>query len=641
MYFGGYAGRIARINLTDQQVDIQATDPDLAQMYLGGAGFGIKTLYDLVGPGTNPLGPENVLIFSPGPLTGTESPCSSRMMVTGRSPLTGAVGMATSGGHFPVALKQAGYDFIVIEGEAPEPTYLKLDNGRISFHSAKKLWGTNTQDCQLYLQEELSGCGYRIACIGQAGERRSVIASIVNEKRAAARKGLGAVMGAKNLKALAVRGDNKIEVANPKRFRASVGELLKRFKQNPGLYTEFSRHGTSSLVDTTVEMGIYPANNYAGTGLFTGSEDIGFEKQDSDIIQRNPCYKCPVGCTQVRVAKSGHFQGILTEGPEFETSWAFGGNTGVSDVSAIYMADRLCDEYGIDTISVGSTISFAMELFERGIISTTDTDGLDLSFGNDKAMIELIHLIALRKGFGEILADGVVRAAQQIGRDSERYAMHVKGLELPGYDVRGAKAQGLNYATAFTGADHNRGYAFQEIYGLNFPISTNRLDIKDAPELCTWNQIMELAVCDCPTFCAFLISEGLLKDANLGFNSEFTRQRLGTISEIVSSATGLEFTPEDLYDIGDRVNTLARCFNVREGFSRKDDYLPERLAVEPIPGGPSANSFTPVEQQDQMLDRYYAINGYDLNGTPTKDRLNRLGLTFVVSDFARHGVTLQ
>jgi aldehyde:ferredoxin oxidoreductase len=641
MYKGGYTGKTVWINLTKRQVDIQPTDPEMAQLYLGGAGFGIKILYDHVKPNTDPLSPDNLLIFSPGPLTGTDSPCSSRMTVTARSPLTGAVGMATSGGQFPVAMKQAGFDIIVVQGEASESTYLTIEDGQVSFHSARKLWGTNTQDCQAYLQEELPGSKYRIACIGQAGEKQSLTACIVNERRAAARKGLGAVMGSKRLKAIAVCGDTKIRVAEPQRFRAAMSEILKRFKANPGLYKEFSRHGSSSNINNTAEMGIFPANNYSGTGLFNGIEDIGYDIQDADVIRRNPCYKCPVGCTQVRIANSGDFQGVLTEGPEFETSWAFGGNTGVSDISALYLADRLCDEYGLDTISVGSTIAFAMELFERRIISTVETDGLELTFGNHQAMIKAIHLIGLRKGFGAILADGVVQAAQKIGRGSERYAMHVKGLELPGYDVRGAKAQGLNYATAYTGADHNRGYAFQEIFGLAVPFPVNRLDIKEASEVCKWNQIMEVAVCDCPTFCSFLISEGLLKETEPGLDSELDRQRLETISEIVSAATGMAFTPDALIEIGERVNTLARCFNLREGFSRKDDYLPDRLAEEPIPDGPSKGSFTPRELQDKMLDRYYEVYGYDMQGIPTKDRLVSLGLSNVVSELKSLGLKLQ
>jgi len=525
MYKGGYTGNTAWIDLTIKEAKITRTDPELVKLYMGGAGFGIRLLYDNVKPNTDPLGSDNVLIFAPGPLTGTDAPCSTRLTVTGLSPLTGAVGMATSGGIFPAEMKRAGFDIVVVQGSSPEPVYLVLENGQVKFRSAKNVWGTNTTDCQLFIKDELHNQNLRIACIGQAGERRSLIACIINERRAIGRKGLGAVMGAKKLKAIAVRGDGEIKIADQERFQAARRELLQRFKDHPTLYSQFSKHGTSALVDLTIEMGIFPARNFSKTGVFEPVEEIGYETQAKDIIRRNPCEKCPPSCSQVRVAQSGDYQGALTEGPEFETSWAFGGSTGVTDVSAIYHADRLCDEYGMDTISVGATIAFAMELMERNILSVEEADGIDLRFGNHKAMVEMIHRIARRQGFGEILADGAVKASEHIGRGSERYVMHVKGLELPAYDVRGAKAQGLNYSTAFTGGDHNRGYAFQEIYGLRDPVEVDRLSIDGKPAITKWNQVMEAALCDCPTICAFMLSDGLLREVEEGMAQELTEGR--------------------------------------------------------------------------------------------------------------------
>jgi len=639
MYRGGYTGRTAWVDLTNKKVEIQSTDTELARLFLGATGFGIKLLYDHVKPGTDPLGPDNILVFAPGPLTGTDSPCSSRMAATTRSPLTGAVGMSTSGGHFPAEMKFAGFDIIVITGEAQEPTYLVCHDGEVSFRSAKKLWGSNTMDCQLFIKEELHDHNFRVACIGQAGEKRTLMASIINERRAFGRKGLGAVMGAKKLKAIAVRGSRgnaEINIAEPKLFKELRREMLDRFKSNPDLYSGFGQYGTSRVVDLTSEMGIFAANNYSATGLFSDYKKIGYEVQAADKIRRSPCYKCPVACSQVRVATSGDFQGVLTEGPEFETSWSFGGNTGVTDVSAIYQADRLCDEYGMDTISVGSTIAFAMELFERNIISVKETDGLELRFGNHRAMIELLHRIAWRRGFGEILADGAVRAAQKIGRGSESFVMHVKGLELPGYDVRGTKAHGLNYATTFNGADHNRGYAFQEIFGSPIPVAVDPFDIEGKGKLCMWNQVMEAAICDCPTFCAFILSdsEGLLRDTREGFSPELDEHRIGNVTEMINAATGLEYTPAELIALGERVNTLGRCFNLREGFSRKDDYLPKRLAEEPIPGGASKGAKTPRKVQDLLLDQYYEAYGYDQRGVPTRERLDKLKLSGVEEDLA-------
>jgi aldehyde:ferredoxin oxidoreductase len=639
MYKGGYVGKTAWIDLSTKGVKVEETDPNLVKLFMGGAGFGVKLLYDNLTPKTDPLGPDNLLIFAPGPLTGTDAPCSTRLTVTGRSPLTGAVGMATSGGIFPAEIKRAGFDIIVVRGESQEPVYLVLENGEVKFRSANKVWGMNTTDCQLFIKEELRNQNFRIACIGQAGERCSLISCIINERRALGRKGLGAVMGAKKLKAIAVRGDEEILIADPERFQRARREVLERFKAHPTLYSQFSKHGTAGLVDLTIEMGIFPAHNFTKTGIFEPIEEIGFERQREDVIRSNPCEKCPPACSQVRVARKGEYQGALTEGPEFETSWAFGGTTGVTDVSAIYHADRLCDEYGLDTISVGATIAFAMELMEQDILSVEEADGIDLRFGNHQAMIEMIHRIARRQGFGEILADGALKASEHIGRGSDRYVMHVKGLELPAYDVRGAKAQGLNYATAFTGGDHNRGYAIQEIYGLSEPVAVDRFSYDDTPSITKWNQVMEAALCDCTTICAFMLSEGLLREAEEGMSQELTEKRITTVSELVSSATGIEFTPGDLILLGERVNTLGRCFNLREGFSRDDDYLPLRLSEEPIPDGPSKGHLTTRDDQDQLLDHYYTEYGYDSKGIPTRDRLVKLALEEVIVDLENYGIS--
>lgn len=643
MYQGGYTGWTLWVDLSNKEAKVERTDPQLARLFMGGAGFGVKLLYDLVRPGTDPLGPDNILVFAPGPLTGTASPCSSRIAVTGRSPLTGAVGMATSGGHFPAEMKFAGFDAIVIRGQAEAATYLAIKDGEVSFRSAEKLRGTSSTDCQLFIKEELRDHNFRVACIGPSGEQRSLMACIINERRAMGRKGLGAVMGAKRLKAIAVRGDPELFIAHRQRFGTARRELLQRFKTSPTLYPELGRYGTSTVVDTGCELGIFPANNYLATGLFTPIEEMGYETQAEDIIRRNPCYNCPVGCSQVRLASSGDFIGALTEGPEFESSWSLGGDTGVSDVSALYLADRLCDEYGLDTISCGATIAFAMELFERGIISTGETDGLELRFGNHQAMIEMIHRIARRQGFGSVLADGVVAAARHIGRGSEAYAMHVKGLELPGYDVRGAKAHGLNYATAYVGADHNRGYAAQEIFGSSIPLAVDRFALEGKAELCKWNQVMKTALCDCPTFCAFLLSDGdaFLRPVEQGLSAGLSEYRVGNLTELISAATGIEYSPRELIDIGERVNTLGRCFNLREGFSRKDDYLPQRLAEEPIPGGPSKGHNTSRDDQDWLLDRYYEAYGYDGRGVPTRERLRHLGLKGVARELARLGLDPQ
>lgn len=643
MYTGGYTGQVLWIDLTNKQATIEPTVPELARLFLGGAGFGVKTLYDRVLPGTDPLSPQNTLVFAPGPLTGTSSPCSSRITVTARSPLTGAVGMSTSGGHFPAELKFAGFDAIVIHGQATEPTYLVIRNGKAAFRSAKGLWGTGTTDCQAFIKEDLGDQNFRVACIGPAGEHLSRIACVINERRAMGRKGIGAVMGAKRLKAIAIRGEAGLAVAHPDRFEAARRELLQRFKTSPSLYPEMSKYGTSTVVDVACELGIFPTKNYTATGLFAPMEEIGYEAQAKDIIRQNPCYNCPVACSQVRMARSGDFTGALTEGPEFESSWSLGGATGVTDVSALYWADRLCDEYGLDTMSTGATIAFAMELAERGVLSPEETDGIELRFGDHRSMIRMIHRIAHRQGFGAVLADGTMAAARQIGRGSGSYALHVKGLELPGYDVRGAKAHGLNYATAYVGADHNRGYAAQEIFGSAIPVAVDRFTVDGKAELCKWNQVMKTALCDCPTFCAFLLSDGVafLRPVEQGLSDAHSEGRVVNLAELISAATGMEYSPRELIDVGERVNTLGRCFNLREGFSRQDDYLPDRLTEEPIPGGLSKGHLTSRRDQDVLLARYYEVYGYDHRGVPTEERLHHLGLKEVAEDLNALGVEVR
>lgn len=627
MYRGGYTGRMLRIDLTNRTSSVEELPGDMARAFVGGAGFGLRLLFGEVPKGTDPLGPSNKLILAPGPLTGTPSPCSSRIAVTARSPLTGAVGMSLSGGHFPAEMKFAGYDVIIVEGEAESPAYISVTDDRVVIRDASKIWGMNTLDCQLFIKEDLGDHNTRIACIGPAGERQSKIACIINERRAAGRKGLGAVMGSKNLKAIAIRGTQDVPIADEDLFKEGRSRLLRYFKATPAVYEGLSRVGTADCIDVTCELGIFPAMNYAHTGQFEPVDEVGSEIQRHDTVRRVSCFNCPVACSQVRMASDGPYSGVLTEGPEFESSWAFSGATGVDYRPALYMADRLCDEFGLDTMSTGMTIAFAMELFERGILTKGECDGLDLRFGNHDAMLTLIRKMAFREGIGDLLADGARSASRSIGRNSERFVMAVKALELPGYDVRGAKAHGLNYQTTYTGADHNRGYASQEIFGNDIPVAVDRFAIEGKAELCKWNQDLKMALCDCPTFCAFLLTCGAVLDpAPQGLANADTYARIRTVTDILAGATGIPFTPQDILRVGERVNTLGHAFNIREGFSRKDDYLPDRLADEPLASGASKGQRTSRADQDRMLDQYYELRQYDGDGRPTRACLENLGL---------------
>lgn len=617
-YAGGYTGKILRVNLTDKTTKEEKLPVEIARDFIGGAGFGVKFLYDEVKAGTNPLGLENKLIFAPGPFTGTTVPCASRIAITGKSPLTNAVGMCLSGGYFPAELKHAGYDVLIIEGKSEKPTYIWIKDGEVRFRDASRVWGTQTSDCQQIIKDELNDQNVRISCIGPAGEHLSKISCIINERRAAGRKGLGAVMGSKNLKAIAVLGSGSLNIASKEKFKVARGQMLKAMKESPILYPQFANTGTPSNVDNTCALGIFPAKNWSATGKFAPVDQIGVEALETRRIGKEHCYDCPVGCSQLRLARTGPYAGILSEGPEFETLYSFGGQTGVDNMDSIIAADRLCDELGLDTISAGVTIGFAMELFEKGILTLADTGGLDLNFGNHQAMNTLIRLIAFREGMGDLLSDGVKIASTRIGKGAERFAMHIKGLELPGYDVRGAKAHGLGYATAFTGADHNRGYAFQEIFGVPVPYAVDRLSIEGKGKLTKWNQDVRTATCDCPTMCVFLLDTAMAPTA-----TENT-------AALMEAVTGLTLTPEEVTQVGERINNLARAFNVREGFTRADDTFPDRLMTEPLQSGASKGQLISKEDLNAMLDEYYTLRGWDLNtGIPTRKKLIELSLDYV------------
>ncbi len=616
MYSGGYTGKVLRVDLTNKTYSEEPLPAETARDFIGGAGFTVKYLFDEVPADCDPLGPENKLIFAPGPFTGTKIPCASRMAINAKSPLTGAMGVGLTGGHFPVEMKRAGYDVIIVEGVAERPTYLWIKDGKVAFRSAEELWGMQSTDAQQTIKDKLHDQNVRISCIGPAGEKLSRLACIVNERRVVGRRGLGAVMGAKNLKAIALRGDLQTAIADEDRFKAARKRMLDAMKKSPVLYSEFAHEGTSGNVENCTALGIFPSNNWQTTGDEKYAGTIGGGAIATRGAGRTACAECPVACSQMRLAQAGPYSGIMTEGPEYETLYSFGGTTGVTDPDAIIAADRAADEYGLDTMSAGVTIAFAMELFERGIITTEDTGGIELRFGNHEAMVELIHLMGEREGFGDVLADGVRIAAERIGRGSEKYAMHVKGLELPAYDVRGAKGHGLGYATSYTGADHNKGYAIQEIFGLPFPYPVDRFEVKGKGALTMWNQDARTSVGDCPTMCIFMLDTSVAP-----FLFENT-------AGLMVGTTGLPFTADDVQRVGERVNNLARAFNTLAGLTRADDDLPERLKTEPIPQGPAKGHMIPQADLDLMLDEYYEARGWTPDGVPTRAKLEELRLGY-------------
>lgn len=625
MLNSGYMGKILRVNLTNQTIVEEDVPEELARSFMGGAGFGVKYLFDEVPAGTDALGPENKIIFSTGPLCGTPAPCASRMAVVSKSPLTGAVGMSLTGGYFPAELKFAGYDAMIIEGKAEKPVYLWLNDGKAVLRPAGKLWGTTAFDCQQLIKNELSDQNVRIACVGPAGELLSKIAAIINENHAAGRKGLGAVMGSKNLKAIAVRGHQTVPVASEDESKKARAQMLKAMNESPVLYSAFANMGTPMVVEATWGLGILPSKNWSETGTWDPVEGLGVEANAAKHIGSEHCYKCPVSCSQLKLVRTGPYAGTLSV-PEYETIYSFGSQTGVDNLDSIIAADRLCDELGLDTISTGVAIGFAMELYEKGILTKNDTDGMELNFGNHKAMVNLISKIAYRQGLGAVLTDGVKAASAKIGRGTEKMAIHVKGLELPGYDVRGAKAHGLNYATSYTGGDHNRGYAFQEIFGIPIPAMVDRFAVEGKGKLTKWNQDVRTATCDCPPMCAFLLDMAVPAMATQN------------AADMINGVTGFNLTAEDVERIGERVNNLARVFNIREGFTRNDDILPERILTEPLKEGGSKGQYITREELNQMLDEYYIDRGWSKEGVPTRQKLQDLGLNNAIVELQKMGL---
>ncbi len=618
-------GKILRVNLTTKQITEEPYPETLSRRFMGGAAAAIKLLYDEVDPRVDALGPDNKLIASLGFLAGTSAPVTSRVAFVGKSPMSGTVGYSNSGGFFPNELRATGVQAVIVEGKAEAPAYLWIDDGKAEIRDAQDYWGLNTIDTQFYMQQALHDGNIRIACIGPGGERLVRYAAIINERRAAGRKGLGAVMGAKNLKAIAVRGSQKVPpLADSAAFKEAVKILHTAMKESPALYSRFRNFGTAGNVELTVKQGDMPALNFqepADEKYLT----IGAQAGTGFRVRHFACDQCPVLAAQVRAVSSGPYAGYASEGPEFESLYSLGSDMGITDMGACIAMDRLCDELGLDTVSFGATVAMAMELYERGILTRGDVDGLDLKFGNHEAAVALLRKIAYREGVGDLLAEGSKRAAERIGGEAPKYAMHVKGLEFPGYDPRGLKAMGLNYMTAYTGADHSRGHSEQEVFGIPVPQAVDRLAIEGKAALTIFNQDVGASVKDSAMLCTFVVRLALLPK-NLGPT---------VVADLWRAAQGYNVTPEEVVRVGERLTNMARVWNLRAGLTRADDTLPDRLLMEPLKTGASQGHRISPEDRDVMLDEYYSLHGWDARGVPTPERLKALGLEALVADLPR------
>jgi len=601
---GGYAGKILRIDLTTKKSAIEEFPEKDLLLYAGGRGMGIKLLYDDFPVGASPLSPGNRIIFLSGPLTGTPFIYSGKWMVVTKSPLTGAYIRAVSGGMLGVAMKRAGFDAVVVEGASENPVYIYVHEGGIEIRDASQYWGLTTDKAQDGIRDELGTKKCAIACIGPAGENLVRFAAIVNDRRTASRGGVGAVMGSKNLKALVVSGYKDIPLGDKQSLKTLSREQLKIAREHE-VYESFSEKGTAMLEWIESE-GLLPVKNFR-EGALPGIENLYSDKYADIRLKHTACFNCPIHCGKIYKVKEGKYKGIVNEGPEYESMYALGSNVGNTDANLTIVADKLCDDYGLDTVSTGGVMGFCMELFERGLLKETDMDGYNAQWGDEKFIIDFIKKIALREGFGDLLAEGTRRVAEKIGKGSDAFAMHVKGMELPGYDPRGAMAMGLNYATSNVGANHCIGYSPRELVGIPEPIDPFTTDNKG--ELTKSNQDLT-AACETGLVCLFPFLFGMIP--------------LELYGRMLSTITGIaEFSDEKyLLQVGERIWNLERLFNIREGLGRKDDILPARFMEEPLTEGSRKGH---VVDLDTMLDEYYRVRGWDFeSGAPLDTKLQEL-----------------
>lgn len=611
-----FIGQILRVNLTSGAIQTEELNPHWARETLGGAGLATRYLFELTPPGIDPLGAENVLIFMTGALTGTPSASASRYSVVAKSPQTGYWGQANSGGYFGPALKWAGFDGVIFEGVSAEPVYLQILDGAAELRPASHLWGLSVPECDDRLQAE-AGQPVTVACIGPAGENLVRYAAIMNDKhRAAGRTGLGAVMGSKRLKAIACGGKRKIPLHDASAFKRVV-ERQREYMDESILKIGFDTFGTNMIADMVNVRGGYPTRNWQA-GTFEQIENVNAQAMtDQVLVEGVRCFACPVACGRGTEIRQGKWQGARGEGPEYETTNTLGAMCGVDDLNAITMANYRCNEYGLDTISAGASIAFAMECYQRGILSEAQTGGLALQFGDAELVVDLVEKIGRREGIGDLLAEGTQRMAARLDSGSEHFAMHVKGLELPAYDARAAKITGLGYMMASRGGDHMNGYiqgpTFIDVPFLIVDESSIRDPFVANPGEARILIDMEnaLNVLDALGGCKFM---GVLLSAD-------------EIVDLVQAATGWDFTLEEFRKCGERLQNMARLYSVREGLHGEEDILPGRLMRDPLPDGPAQGMVIDSTTLEQLKHAYYELRGWDhISGAPTPAKLSELGL---------------
>ncbi|MDX1414382.1 MAG: aldehyde ferredoxin oxidoreductase family protein [Candidatus Promineifilaceae bacterium] len=592
-----YCDRILRVDLSTGKIWTTPLPEKEMPLLLGGKGLGAWLLYHEQPAHVDPLAPENQLIFHTGPLTGTTAPTAGRFGVTTKSPATHTYFDAYCGGYWGQMLKYAGYDALIVTGRAPSPVLIYIEEDEISIRPADHLWGTTISQATEKIWAEY-GRHFQSLVIGPPGENQRNVAGIFNESRALARGGVGAVMGAKNLKAIAVHGQKGVRVHDKPRFERAL-QLAFRAVRMSSQTVLLSQEGTANILEIIDVMGALPTRNFQ-RGQFEHADQIsGYAFRQNNWKKEYACFGCPIGCGKWTAPLD---DGTVIEGPEYETIYAFGPNCAIGSREAIIKLNWYCDEYGMDTISTGGVIGFVMEMFEKGIISAAELDGIEPVFGDIEAALALIDKMAKVEGCGHWLAQGVAAIARRFA-SAESFAMHVKGLELPAYHPNAAKGTALAYAVSERGACHLRGAPLGEL----FSGSADPLALEGKPQLFRDHQA-EKAAWDSAALCIFPAYGMSLKE----------------LWQLVTAATGFEYpTTRDLERVGERISTLARLFNIREGLARAHDTLPQRSLTQPMNGGP-ANGH--IVELDPMLDEYYRLMGWDQNGIPTEQRLQELEL---------------
>jgi aldehyde:ferredoxin oxidoreductase len=605
----GYTGRVLVANLSTRRVESEALNQSHAGRYLGGAGLACRYLYDLVGPATDPLGPDNPLVFMNGLLTGSGAPSAARWVVAARSPLTGVYGESNCGGFFGAELRFAGYDGLIVKGRAASPVYLYISNDRAEIRGAEHMWGRDTLGTEEILEEDCPGKPVRSLCIGQAGEKLVPYAAIISQDRdAAGRTGMGAVMGSKNLKAIAVQGSGRWPLADAETFRTAVRRSLKGLRE--ALISQIFRDfGTSSNVDSGIAFGNMP-NRYFTQGAFRQATALsGITMAETILTGSKGCFGCPIRCKRIVHVQEGSHALPEGAGPEYETVAALGSLLLIDDLPAVSHLNHLCNLYGLDTISTGVSVAFAYHLYEKGVISTKDTGGLELRWGDAEAAIAVLHQIGMRRGFGAVLAEGVRAMGERYDRAAE--AAHVRGLEVPMHDPRAFSAMGLVYATSPRGACHNRGDYYTVEIGMGAP----ELELVPGDP---FSSDKTASVITAQNWRAFTDSLGLC---------HFAIMPLQEVLEMTEAASGLRLRADDVLMVGERIFQLQRLLCCRLGSSAAEDRLPDIL-MRPLPDGEAEGRLPDMEK---MLSEYYTLRSWDsVSGKPSPERLVNLGMDDIV-----------